>query len=244
MEARADGTARGTIEDVLARFHASLDFRQLASSTRRHYEDYRRAIVAYPARHGTLGELQVDRLGPPVFRKLVDTIAQGTPAQARGTQAIPGYPTTANHWLRYLRRAFGWGIEHDVCKTNLCRGVKYVREVRNHRMPELHVFRAVQNYARRCCERKARELGALPSYLWAGMEIAHQARLRGIEVLTLMRIWTSCCRPTAARAAATTWCARATPCPPRSPRSRPTAPPCGPGASDSSRCVPSCARCS
>lgn len=185
IESRKGGSPKGTIAYVLDRFHASLDFKQLASTTRSHYEDYAAAINAYPAKHGTLGELVVDRLGPPVFRHLVDTIAQGKPATTPGGKCTPGYPTKANHWLRYLRRAFGWGVEHDACKTNPCRGVRCVKEVRNHRMPELTVFRAVQAYARRCCALKPRERGALPRYLAAGMELAYQARLRGIEVLTL-----------------------------------------------------------
>lgn len=185
VEVRAGGSTRGTITHVLEQFHASLDFTQLAKSTRDHYEDYAKAIKAYPAKHGKLGEQFVDRLAPPVFRHLVDTIAQGKPATKPGDKAVPGYPTKANHWLRYLRRAFGWGIEHGTCKTNPCRGVKCVREVRDHRMPELAAFRNVQMYARACSLLGARQPGSLPPYLWAAMEIGYQARLRGIEVLTL-----------------------------------------------------------
>ena len=185
METRQGGLAKGTIAYVLEAFHGSLDFRELASSTKSHYEDYRNAITAYPAKGGTLGQLRVDVLGPPVFRRLVDVIAGGAPAAKPGEEPTPGYPTKANHWLRYLRRAFGWGVEHGHCKTNPCRGVKTVREVRNHRMPDRDVFRAVQAYAQRCSLLKPREKGCLPPYLWAAMELAYQARLRGIEVLTL-----------------------------------------------------------
>lgn len=52
-------------------------------------------------------------------------------------------------------------------------------------MPKLETFRAVQTYAMQCSMRRAREKGAVPPYLWAAMELAYQARLRGIEVLTL-----------------------------------------------------------
>ncbi|WP_239519792.1 hypothetical protein [Stenotrophomonas maltophilia] len=69
--------------------------------------------------------------------------------------------------------------------TNPAAGIKKVREKRDHRMPERDVFRWVQDYARSCSKRGAREKGALPVYLWAVMEIAYQARLRGIEVRTL-----------------------------------------------------------
>lgn len=184
-EARKGDAEAGTIACVLDAYHKSLDFQQLAVTTRQHYEDYRKAIKAYTVKHGTLGGLFVDRLGPPVFRHLFNTIAAGKPAEENAGVAVPGYPTKANHWLRYLRRAFGWGIEYGKCKTNPCRGVKCVREVRDHRMPERAAFRAVQDYARRCSLKKAREKGCLPPYLWAAMELGYQARLRGIEVLTL-----------------------------------------------------------
>lgn len=184
MEARQGASTRGTIAAVIEAFHSSLDYLQLASTTKSHYKDYAEAIKAYPVKHGTLGQQFVDRLEPPVFRHLIDTIAKGKPASG-SAPAVPGYPTKANHWLRYLRRAFGWGIEHGHCKTNPCRGVKCVKEVRNHRMPERDVFRAVQMYARACSLLGTREKGSLPPYLWAAMEIGYQARLRGIEVLTL-----------------------------------------------------------
>lgn len=185
IESRNGGATRGTIAFVIDQFHASLDFKQLATSTQKHYRDYAKAIKVYPTKAGKLGDQLVDRLSPPVFRHLVDTIAQGRPASKHGQVNVPGYPTKANHWLRYLRRSFGWGIEHDACKTNPCKGVRCVREVRDHRMPDLAVFRNVQMYARACSLLGNREPGCLPPYLWAAMEIGYQARLRGIEVLTL-----------------------------------------------------------
>ena len=47
------------------------------------------------------------------------------------------------------------------------------------------IFRRVQAYARECSARGARAKGAASACLWAAMELAHHARLRGIEVLTL-----------------------------------------------------------
>lgn len=181
------GTAqRGSISYVIDLFERSLTFGQLAGSTQRHYRDYAAAIKVYPLKNGsTLGEAIVDRLTPGAIRRLIDVIAQGRPAAAVGEVAVPGYPTKANHWLRYLRRVFGWAREHDHVLTNPAAGVKQVKEKQEHRMPELEVFRRVQAYARSCGELGPRTKGALPSYLWAAMELAYQARLRGIEVLTL-----------------------------------------------------------
>lgn len=181
------GTAqRGSISYVIDLFERSLTFDQLADSTKRHYRDYAAAIKVYPLKNGrTLGEAVVDRLTPGVIRRLIDVIAQGRPGISASDAVVPGYPTKANHWLRYLRRVFGWAREHDHVLTNPAAGVKQVKEKREHRMPEPEVFRNVQAYARRCGHLGPREKGALPSYLWAAMELAYQARLRGIEVLTL-----------------------------------------------------------
>ncbi|MEB2187690.1 integrase [Xanthomonas campestris pv. campestris] len=185
-EQRSGVAVRGTISFIIDLFEGSLTFAQLARSTQQHYRDYAKAIRMYPLKNGTvLGDAVVDRLTPGVIRRLVDVIAQGRPAEKPGHKEVPGYPTKANHWLRYLRRLFGWAREHDHVETNPASGVKQVKERRAHRMPKLEVFRAVQTYARECSSRGARQKGALPPYLWAAMELAYQARLRGIEVLTL-----------------------------------------------------------
>ncbi|CAE6728727.1 Tyrosine recombinase XerC [Xanthomonas arboricola pv. corylina] len=185
-ERRTGAAVRGTISYVIDLFESGLTFSQLASSTQQHYRDYAKAIRLYPLKNGTvLGDAVVDRLTPGVVRRLVDVIAQGRPAEKPGEQDVPGYPTKANHWLRYPRRIFGWAREHDHVQTNPASGVKQVKEKRAHRMPRAEVFRAVQSYARECSTRAPRQKDALPPYLWAAMELAYQARLRGIEVLTL-----------------------------------------------------------
>ncbi|KIP82103.1 integrase [Stenotrophomonas maltophilia] len=185
-EQRSGSAQRGSITYVIGLFEQSLTFSQLAPSTQGHYRDYAAAIKTYPLKNASaLGDAIVDRLTPGVIRRLVDVIAQGVPAGPLRAAAVPGYPTKANHWLRYLRRVFGWAREHDHVKSNPAAGVKQVKEKREHRMPELGVFRRVQAYARACGELGPREKGALPGYLWCAMELAYQARLRGIEVLTL-----------------------------------------------------------
>ncbi|WP_329767281.1 integrase [Stenotrophomonas maltophilia] len=185
-EQRSGSSTRGSVAYVIDLFEASLTFSHLASSTQRHYRDYASAIKVYPLKNGAkLGEMMIDKLTPGAIRRLVDVIAQGRAASAPGELPVPGYPTKANHWLRYLRRVFGWAREHDHIKSNPASGVKQVREKRDHRMPELDVFRRLQAYAEKCGDLGAREKGSLPSYLWPAMELAYQARLRGIEVLTL-----------------------------------------------------------
>ncbi|WP_240790713.1 integrase [Stenotrophomonas sp. TEPEL] len=186
MEARQGEAQRGTVAVVIDRHAESLAFAQLKPSTQAGYKDYAGAIKAYPLKNGTtLGEATVDRLTPGFIRRLIDVIAQGRPGQKPGDPAIPGYPTKANHWLRYLRRVFGWAREHDHVTTNPATGIKQVKEKGDHRMPDVDVFRRVQAYAKECSARGPRAKGAVPAYLWAAMELAYQARLRGIEVLTL-----------------------------------------------------------
>lgn len=96
--------------------------------------------------------------------------------------AIQRRPTTGS---ATCAESLDGGREHDHTQTNPAAGVKQVKEKREHRMPDLEVFRRVQAYAEACGNLGPREKGALPSYLWAAMELAYQARLRGIEVLTL-----------------------------------------------------------
>ncbi|WP_414496985.1 site-specific integrase [Stenotrophomonas maltophilia] len=185
-EARDGKAQRGTVSYVIDQHAKSLAFAQLGATTQQHYRDYAKAIKVFPLKDGSkLGDAVVDRLSPGFIRKLIDIIALGRPGRKPSDAPIPGYPTKANHWLSYLRRVFGWAREHDHVTTNPAAGVKKVKEKREHRMPDREVFRRVQEYARRCSELGAREKGALPAYLWAGMELAYQARLRGIEVRTL-----------------------------------------------------------
>ncbi len=185
-EGRRGEAQRGTIAYVIDQHAKSLAFSQLKPSTQQHYRDYAKAIKANPLKNATLlGAAVVDRVSPGFIRRLIDVIAQGRPALKLGDVAVPGYPTKANHWLRYLRRVFGWAREHDHVTTNPAAGIKQVKERADHRMPSVDVFRRVQAYAKDCSARGPRAKGAVPPYLWAAMELAYQARLRGIEVLTL-----------------------------------------------------------
>lgn len=179
VEARDTPAGKGSLRFVLNAFHGSLDFQRLAKRTQSDYKSYAEQLCAYKLRNGVeLGDLQVRQITPPAIRNLIDAIAQGR----NGT---PGYPTKANHWLRYLHRALNWGIEFGECVSNPAHGVRKVQERADPRMPDEALFRKVQSFCFARGQRGAREKGSLPAYLWAGMEVAYQARLRGIEVLTL-----------------------------------------------------------
>lgn len=179
IEARETPSGKGSLKFVLDAFHDSLDFKRLGKRTQDDYKAYGKQICAYTLRNGVeLGGLQVKQITPPAIRKLIDAVAQGR-------DGAPGYPTKANHWLRYLYRALNWGIEQGECTSNPAHGVRKVPEKADPRMPEEALFRKVQSFCFARGQRGAREKGSLPAYLWAGMEVAYQARLRGIEVLTL-----------------------------------------------------------
>jgi len=185
-EQRTGSPARGTIAAIMALYFASLAYTNLAPTTQTHYRDYADAIIAYRLKNGTrLGDAQIDRLTPGFIRRLIDIIAQGRPAAGPDQPAIPGYPTKANHWLRFLHRVFNWAREHDHIQTNPAAGVRQVKERADHRMPSVEVFRRVQAFAKAAGHKGAREKGALPPYVWAAMELAYQVILRGIEVRTL-----------------------------------------------------------
>ncbi|MEN5117455.1 integrase [Luteimonas sp. TWI662] len=183
-EDRAGAAAQGSIAHVIDRFHDHREFKDLAASTRDRYSEHARGIKAFETKRGPLGTVRIDALSQPYLRALVDLIAEGRPA--RGAEpAVPGYPSKANQWLRYLRRVFSFGVEYGLCRTNPARGVRQVKEVRNHRMPTRQAFRRVYEYARACGALGPREKGRQPPYIWCAMELAFQARLRRVEVLTL-----------------------------------------------------------
>jgi hypothetical protein len=185
-EQRRGEAARGTLAYISDAFQKSLDWKDLADTTQKGYLHISKSVKSYPLKNGMkLGDILVDRLTPGGVRRIIDVIAAGRPAERPGEEDAPPYPTKANHWLRYLRRTVAWGIEHDLCKTNPFRGVRTVKERKAHRMPELTVFRAVQSFARERGAIAGRAKGSVPPYIWAAMEIGYQARLRGIEVLTL-----------------------------------------------------------
>lgn len=91
----------------------------------------------------------------------------------------------ANHMLRYLRRAFSWGVRFGLCKTNPAKGVKQAKERARNGMPSRQAFLAAVTYARKHGAITAHAGGSVAPYLWAVMVIIYACRLRGIEAATL-----------------------------------------------------------
>lgn len=171
-EAQGKG-APGTLGYVFDRFRESKDFKGLAASTRRDYEWCDDQVRNYPTKLGVpLGTLQVDRLLPVVFQRIVDTVAEDTPSKA-------------NHMLRYARRALSWGVRRGHCKSNPAKGVEQARERGEFKMPEHDVFTAVLRFARERGALPPHSRGSVPPYLAPAMELAYGCRMRGIEVNTL-----------------------------------------------------------
>ncbi|GAB3335053.1 site-specific integrase [Marilutibacter aestuarii] len=174
MERRAGGSTKGTVSYVLEHFHESVAFRDLAPRTQRDYQRYRDHLEELPTKAGgKFGQMTVDRLSPPVIQRLVEVTA------------AKGHRTKANHWLRYLRRCFRWGINHGKCLTNPAAGVQEVSVKPQVRVPDIQTYNRVLEFARARGARQTRTAGSCPPYLWICMELAYLCRLRGVEVITL-----------------------------------------------------------
>lgn len=173
MEQARGGQLRGTVAYVFDQYLASAKFRQLAAGTQRDYAWADKAVRNFPTKLGVpLGQLKVDQLSTAVFQKLVDQVAETTPAKA-------------NHMLRYARLAFAHGVRRAHCGTNPAKGVEQAQERRHFAMPEHDVYNAVLAFARARGDLKAHAKGSLSPYLAPAMELAYGCRLRGIEVNTL-----------------------------------------------------------
>lgn len=178
---RAGNDARGTVNAIGKAFLASPQCRKLAAATQRDY----RICQAYVATRPLGGKL-VDRLEVFHIQRVIDLIATGEPESAPGADdAIPPFPSKANHVLRFLRRAFGWGIQRGLCKQNPAKGVEAAEERGQALVPASTVFPVVLAFARERGARVPHTRGSLPPYLAPAMELAYLLRLRGIEVTTL-----------------------------------------------------------
>lgn len=139
IEERSGQHARGTIGWVIARFEESTEFAALSQDTRSDYLYCAKTARAYKTAKGqgpTLDTLYVDRLSLPSIQGVIEAIAKGREESRPGAgDGMPGYPSKANHLLRYLRRLFPWGMRHGHCKTNPADGAKQVKERKRHGMP-------------------------------------------------------------------------------------------------------------
>lgn len=187
MEQRAGKDARGTIGYVIEHFHKSTDFAALSERTQLDYGKYAKGIRKFKTKLGcTLDALHVDRMELPTIQRIIETIAKGTPESKPGAgDAVPPFPTKANHWLRYLRRLFAWGRQHGHCKTNPAEGAKEAKEKKTFKMPTHEAYAIAIRLAQEGGARKAHTEGSCPPYLWPIMEVAYLCRGRGIEVVNM-----------------------------------------------------------
>jgi site-specific recombinase XerD len=189
MARLAGDNARGTIGYVHARYEESTDFTEKSEGTRRGYQYCARVTRRFITDKGkgpSLDTLYVDRLSLPAIQAIIETIAKGRKESAPGADdAVPGYPTKANHLLRYFRVLFGWGMRHGHCKTNPAKWAKQVKERKRNGMPTRQAYHAVVNFARERGALQAREKGSSPPYLWSLLEIKYLCRMRSIEVVSL-----------------------------------------------------------
>ena len=156
-EARGGEAQRGTVAYVIDQHAKSLAFSQLGATTQQHYRDYAKAIKVFPLKNGEQArEAVVDRLSPGFIRRLIDIIAQGRPGTKPGDAPFPATRPRRTTGSATCAASLA-GRASDHVTTNPAAGIKKVKEKRDHRMPERDVFRRVQDYARRCSERGARE---------------------------------------------------------------------------------------
>jgi len=187
MEQRAGKDARGTIGHVMAQFEKSTEFAGLSKGTREHYEKQAKVIRGFKTKLGcTLDALQVSRVTTAVVQAVVESIAKGKPESRPGANdAVPPYPSKANHLLRYLRRTLAWGVRHGHCATNPAHGTKQVKERGEFSMPAHDSYATALALARAGGTLTAHTAGSCPPYLWPVMEIAYLCRMRGIEVVSM-----------------------------------------------------------
>ncbi len=186
-ESRAGHDAKGTVAYVLSEFNASAEAKALSKDTQENNAGYLRGIRSFKLANGLiLGEMIVDKIPVHVMQRIHEKITQGTKESRPGAgDGVRGMPSKANHWKRYMHRAFKWAIRFGLCKTNPCAGVKQGKERGKITMPSRDNFATVLAFARERGERLAHTEGSVAPYVWAIMVIAHAARVRGIEVVTM-----------------------------------------------------------
>ncbi|QAU22852.1 integrase [Dyella sp. M7H15-1] len=166
------GVNKKSLAWLLEQFHGSRQFKELAARTQANYTYLARITKATTTAIGPLGTLDVARMTPEFWQRLVDRIANDTPTQA-------------NQILRYVRRVFRWGVNRGHCNHNPAQGVEQAKERQQRRLPAAEVYARVLQFAQARGERAAHSEGSVAPYLWIAMELAYLLRLRGIEVITL-----------------------------------------------------------
>lgn len=184
-EGRAD-SAHGSLAWMLQQFHDSAKFRELSKATREDYEYCRDVLENYPTKAGKLGTAPVARITRMHVQRMVDSIARGKSETRPGAgDAVPGYPSKANHVLRYLSRVFEWAANRLGIADNPAKGVEQSKERKRRRLPTPDAYAAVLKFAREGAARKAHTKGSCAPYLPLAMELGYLCRLRPVETITL-----------------------------------------------------------
>lgn len=169
------GPTQGSVAWMLAKFHASSRFAQLAKATQRDYNVCRKIVEEFPTAIGVrFGALVATRLTQTNVQRLHEKIVQ------------QGHPAKANHVLRYLSRVYKWAGPHLGMASNPAKGIEQAQERQRRRLPSPAVYAAVIAYAREHGALKPHSRGSVPGYLWIVAELGYLCRLRGIETNTLV----------------------------------------------------------
>lgn len=168
------GVDRNSLDWLMLKHEDSLDFRDLAESTRKKYKQYRKIASTQKTKAGKLGSLPAASLTTPVFQGLVERIAKDE-----------GTPTKANHFKRYVSVVYSWGLQHGHAPSNPVKGVKQAKERKRRRLPTDQVWEALITFAKARAAVTSHRPGSLASYLWIVMELMYLCRLRSIEAITL-----------------------------------------------------------
>lgn len=166
------GIDRKSLDWLLDQFHASRQYMELAPRTQANYAYLARFAKNIKTAVGLLGTLDVNRMTPELWQRIVDLVAEQTPTQA-------------NQMLRYVRRVFRWGVNRGYCRHNPAQGIEQAKERRQRRLPENAIYMRILDFAKERGTRQAHTEGSVAPYLWIVMELAYLLRLRGIEVITL-----------------------------------------------------------
>jgi integrase len=181
-------SASGTLAWLLEQFHDSAKYRSLSKATREDYDYCRTVWEDFPTSAGLpLGRTPLSHITRVLVQVVVDTIAKGQDETRPGAgDAVPGYPSKANHALRYLRRVYEWAANRlDGFKDNPAKGVEQSKERKRRRLPTPDAYAAVLKFAREGAARKAHTKGSCAPYLPLAMELGYLCRLRPVETITL-----------------------------------------------------------
>ena len=162
-----------SLDWLMGEYENSLEFGELAETTRDDYQKYRAVASIQKTKIGALGSLPAGKLDTPLFQAIVARIAK------EGTQ------TKANKFMRYVRLVYSWGVRYGKAPSNPVKGVQKVKERKRQRLPEDEAWEALIAFARERGAYTSHRKGSLTPYLWMAMEFMYLCRLRSIEATTL-----------------------------------------------------------